>query len=83
MVLVSKCALAPRLVPVGFTEKTETFRKNGKVVSVLLLNCFVFSSFSSLISYPKLKFIIITFIAFIAHFNITRYRYDQMCITFE
>ena len=58
MVLLSKCALAPCLVPVGFTEKTETFRKNGKVVSVPLLNCFVFSSFSSLISYPKLQLII-------------------------
>ena len=54
MVIVSKCALIPRLAPIRFTDKTEIQEKRNSGLLVLIY--FVFSSLSLLISYPKLQF---------------------------
>ena len=54
MVMVSKCTLVPRLAPVRFTDKTEI--QENRNSGLLVLTCFVCSSLSLLIRYPKLQF---------------------------
>lgn len=54
IVMVSKCTLVPRLAPVRFTLKTEI--QENRNSGLLVLTCFVFSSLSLLIRYPKLQF---------------------------
>lgn len=54
MVMVSKCTLVPRLAPVRFTDKTEI--QENRNSGLLVLTCFVCSSLSLLIKYPKLQF---------------------------
>lgn len=52
--MVSKCTLVPRLAPVRFTDKTEI--QENRNSGLLVLTCFVCSSLSLLIKYPKLQF---------------------------
>lgn len=52
--MVSKCTLVPRLAPVRFTDKTEI--QENRNSGLLVLTCFVCSSLSLLIRYPKLQF---------------------------